>query len=110
MRSTTLFLLAMFVSTAVVEFLVLRRWFGRRRLMVFVGSVSVLSGVFWLACALLLTWVNIGWKSASEPVMSTSDKVDAGLLLMLDAALLSVIALVPAGFVAAIYRRMKRQS
>jgi hypothetical protein len=109
MRSTALFLLVVFVSTAVVEFWVLRRWFGRRSLPVCVGSVSVVSGVFWLACAVLLTWINVGWKSASEPAMAGSDKVVDGFLLILDALLLSMVALIPAALVAAIYRRLKRQ-
>jgi hypothetical protein len=109
MRGTLLFLLAMFVSTAFVEFCVLRRCFGRRSLAVCIGTVSVASGVFWLVCAVALSFINVAWKAATEPAMTGSDIVVGGFLLVLDALLLSVVALIPAGLVAAIYRRLKCQ-
>ena len=109
MRSTLLFLLAMFVSTALVEFCVLRRCFGRRSLAACIGTVSVASGVFWLACAVALSFINVAWKVASEPAMTGSDIVAGGFLLVLDALLLSVVSLIPAGLVAAIYRRLKSE-
>ena len=107
MRSTLLFLLAMFVSTALVEFCVLRRWFGRRSLAACIGTVSVASGVFWLACAVALSLINFAWKAATEPAMTGSDIVVGGVLLVLDALLLSMVAVIPAGLVAAIYQRLK---
>lgn len=109
MRSTALFLLAMFVSTALVEFCVLRRWFGRRSLKVCVGSVSVINGVFWLGCAVALSWINVRWKSATEPSMTGSDILAVSFFLVLDALLLSVVALIPAGLVAVIYRSLRCQ-
>jgi len=107
MRSTLLFLLAVFASTALVEFGILRRWFGRRSLKVCIGSVAAISGVFWLAFAVALSWINVGWKSATEPATTGSDLLAVGFLLLLDALLLSIVALIPAGLVAAIYRRLK---
>lgn len=107
MRSTILFFLAVFVSTALVELCVLRRCFGRRSLAACVGTVSVGSGVFWLGCAVALGAIDVAWKVAAEPAMTASDMVVNGLLLFLDALLLSMVALVPAGAVAVIYRRLK---
>jgi len=97
----------MFASAALVELCVLRRWFSRRSLAVCVGAVSVASGVFWLACAVALSLIGVGGKAATEPAMSGSEMVTAGILLVLDATLLSVLALIPAGLTAVIYRRLK---
>lgn len=109
MRSTLLFLRALFVSTALVEFGVLRRCFGRRSLKSCIVGVAVTSGVFWLGYAVALSWIIFGWKSATEPAMTVSDVLAVGCLLLLDALLLSISALIPAGLVAAIYRRLKCQ-
>lgn len=109
MRSIMLFFLAMFVSTALVELCVLRRCFGRRSLAACVGTVSVGSGVFWLVCAVALSAVDVAWKVAAEPAMTGSDMVVTGLLLVIDALLLTTVALIPAGLVAVIYRRLKCQ-
>jgi hypothetical protein len=54
-----------------------------------------------------MTWINVGWKSAAEPRMTGSDMMTVGFLLAVDALVLSLIASVPAGLVAVLYRRLK---
>ena len=107
MRDTALFLLAVFSSTGLVEFCVLRRWHGRCRLSTCIGVVSAVSGLFWLALGVAMTWINVGWKSAAEPRMTGSDMMAVGFLLAVDALGLSLIASVSAGLVAVLYRRLK---
>ncbi|MCP5523806.1 MAG: hypothetical protein H7A46_21505 [Verrucomicrobiales bacterium] len=110
MHSTALLFVAVFASTAFVEFCVLQRWFSRRSLVVCIGGVSAVSGVIWLAVGIALSLISFGWKSGSEPAMTAVDVLAVGFLLVLDALLLSLVAAVPAGLVAVIYRRFKRQS
>ena len=107
MRDTALFLLAVFASTGLLEFCVLRRWFGRRSLLTCIGVVSAVSGLFWLALGVAMTWIHVGWKSAAEPAMTRSDVVGVGFLLALDIVVLILISSVPAGLVAILYRRLK---
>ena len=107
MRDTALFLLGVVTSTGLVEFCVLRRWGRRCRLSSCIGVVSAVSGLFWLALGVAMTWIHVGWKSAAEPRMTGSDMVAVGFLLAVDALVLTLIASVPAGLVAVVYRRFK---
>ena len=88
MRSTLLFMLALFVSTALVEFAVLRRCFGRRSLKACIIGVAVTSGVFWLGYWVALSWISFGWKYATELVMTGSDALAVGCVLLLNVLLL----------------------
>lgn len=108
MRDTFTFLAAMFALTALVEFVVLRRCVGHRRYAFCVLSVSFVSGVVWMASAMTLFHIRWGWKAAHEPPMSASEWVIVSLFVVLDVVLLSIAALIPAGTVALIHRRLRK--
>lgn len=108
MRTTLLLLLGLFVSTALVEFAVLRRCSGRRGLKACTVGVAVTSGVFWLGCWVALSWIHFGWKFATKP-WTGPDAVAVGCVLLFNVVVLSGVALIPAGLVAAIYCRLKCQ-
>jgi hypothetical protein len=110
MLGTLLFFLAMFALTALAEFLVLKRCYGRRSVPFCVVSVAVFSGVGWMAIAVSLAHIHWGWKAASEPSLSASEWATPAFLILLDVLLLSALALVPAGSVALIFRRWRGQT
>jgi len=109
MRDTLLFFLAMFALTALVEFQVLRKWLDRRGVLFCVFSVAVFSGVLWLTSAMALFHIQWDSKVAGELPLSGSDLVGVVVFILIDFLILTVVALIPAGSVALIYRRVRSQ-
>jgi hypothetical protein len=109
MRDTLTFFAAMFTLTVLLEIFALMRWHGRRSVLFCVISVAVFSGVLWLTSAMTLFHIRWGWKAASESPLSSSDWLMLGFFVLLDVLLFSLVALIPAGSVAFIYRRFRSQ-
>ncbi len=107
MRDTLALFAAMFAVTALIEAAVLRRYLGRRTYAFCVCSVSLLSGVIWMATAITLFHIRWGWKAADEAQRSESDWAVIVLFVLLDVLLLSAAALIPAATVALAYRRWR---
>ena len=108
--SALLYLLTMFVSIAVAEFFVLRRWFGRRSMAVCVFGVAIPGGVFWTVLSWISAWLGSRVKAASEPPLAGTDYFALVFFFVVWILILSGIALVPAGLTAVIYRRFRSQS
>ena len=104
-----LYLVAIFASTAVVEFCVLSRWFGRRSLAVCVFGVAIPSGVFWTMFSWTLAWIGSRAKAATEGPLASSDYFMLGCFFVVWTLIFSGVALIPAGLTAVIYRRSKSQ-
>ena len=108
MRDTLTFFAGMFVLTALAELFVLRRWYQRRGIKFCVLSVAALSGVIWIGCSMASFWIRWGWKISREGRMSGSDWIVAIFSSFVTAVFFGVVALLPAGGVALVYRRLKR--
>ena len=107
--SALLYLLTMFASIAAVEFCVLRRCFGRRSLAVCVFSVAIPSGIFWTAVTWMLTAIGVSWKAASEPSLTGANYFGLSFFFVVWVLILSIVALIPAGLTAMIYRRFRSE-
>ena len=102
------FLISLLVLVAVpLELHFVRRWYGRRPISHSVVAASFLTGVVWTTFAVLLGWIEWHWKSASEPASSGIEWIGVAVLITLDAFLAGVVAMIPAGVVALIYRRCR---
>ena len=107
--SALLYLLTMFAAIAAVEFCVLRRWFGRRSLAVCIFSVAIPSGVFWTAVTWTFTAIGVSWKAASEPPLTGTDYLALSFFFVVWVLILSIVALIPTGLTALIYRRFRSE-
>ena len=110
MRDTLTFFTAMFALTALTEFGVLWRWYGRKSIRTCIVGVAAFSGVVWMMCCTTLSWLQWGWKASTEPPISGSEWVPIGLLILFDVLLLSAVALIPAGLVALVYCRVRSKA
>ena len=72
--------------------------------------MAVLSGAAWVALGMVLFQIQWGWKTATEPSMNGEDWIGASVFILLDVLLLSAIALIPAGGVAVIYRKLRSKN
>jgi hypothetical protein len=106
--SALLYLLAIFTSTVAVEFFVLRRWFGRRSLAACIFGGAIPSGVFWGVAMVIYIWISVSAKAAAPPTFSEIF-MDFGFGSILWALIMSVVALIPAGLTAMIYRRFRSE-
>jgi hypothetical protein len=106
--SALLYLLAIFASTAAVEFCVLRRWFGRRSLAVCIFGGAIPSGIFWGVAMVISIWIGVSAKAEAPPTPSEI-VLDFGFGSILWVLIMSVVALIPAGLTAMIYRRFRSE-
>src|ERR1035437_8410078 len=102
--SALLSLLMIFASTAALELLVLRRWFGRRSLAACIFGAAIPSGIFWMVVIMITIWMGLRAKAEAPPTPSEL-LIDFGFGSLLWALIMSVVALIPAGLTAIIYRR-----
>ena len=107
--STSLNILTMLVITALVELCVLRVWSRRRGLAFCVTFVAAVSGIFWAAFL-------FAYDAAHSPFLprpaNTQPPVGSGaswaiVMFLIYALIISVVALIPAGLTAMIYRRFR---
>ncbi len=92
----------MFLLTALVELLVLRRRCARWNIPPCIISVAAFSGIVWL-----LNWMLMNWGE-DTPEMAPSDAFDwmcVGISIVLYLLAFTVAALIPAGLTAFIYRK-----
>jgi len=96
-------LIAILASMALLEFYVLRRYYGRRSLAecIFIGAF--ISGILWAAII-----VSIVFSTARLDVRQTTLErlLDFGTSLVIYALFISVLALIPSGVAAMIYRKL----
>jgi hypothetical protein len=104
--SPLLLLLSIFALTAAVEFFVLRRWFGRRSLVMCVFGVAIPSGIFWAALTWVLVWIQFP-NMDSEGGLTGRDFFMLVGFFIVWGIIFSGISLVPAGLTAIIYRRLR---
>jgi hypothetical protein len=101
--STLLYWFTLFASTAVLEFCVLRRWFDRRSLGTCILGGAFSSGIFWGVFTMIFIWIGVNAKAEAPPTLS--EVIDFGFCSIFWALIMSVVALIPAGLTAMIYRR-----
>jgi hypothetical protein len=109
MRDALTFFVPMFVLTALAEWFVLRRWYLRRSLTFCIVAVAAPSGAAWTAYWAGLFWIRWGAKVSSEWPPSSAGLPLLVFSVLVDMLIFAAIALVPAGGVALIYRRMKKR-
>jgi hypothetical protein len=107
MQDTLHFFAVMSAITVLVEFAVLRRCLGRRSYSFCILSVSLLSGVVWLASMRTLFGIRWGRNAADALPLSGSEWMVFSLCVVLGVLFFSAVALIPAGGVALIYRRWR---
>jgi biotin transporter BioY len=105
MRDTLPFFLAMFVLTAFVELFALRRRYGRWGFSGCIISVAAFSGIVWMMNWILMNWAD---KIPEEALpLDTADRMCIGLSVLLGLLAFMVVALIPAGITALIYRKLR---
>jgi uncharacterized membrane protein len=104
MRDTLLFFIAMFGLTALVELFALRRRYGRWSLPDCIISVAVISGIVWMMSWILMTWGDA--IPAEALPLDTADRICIGLSVLFGLLAFMVVALIPAGITAFIYRQL----
>src|ERR1019366_9913520 len=106
--SASLNILAMLAITALIELCALRIWSRRRNLAFCVTFVAAVSGVFW--AAFLFAYLDVAHgpflpRPANTPPPVGSGASWAVVMFLIHALIISVVALIPAGLTAMIYRR-----
>jgi hypothetical protein len=99
---------ALFASTAALELFVLRRWYSRRSLGACILGGAFSSGVCWGVFTVIYIWIGVSAKAEAPPTLSEVF-IDFGFGSLLWAVIMSVVALIPAGLTAMIYRRFRSE-
>ena len=102
----------MLVITALVELCVLRIWSRRQGLAFCVTLVAVLSGVFWTA--FLFAYLEAAHGPTLPRPANTLPPVGSGVsweivMFLIHAVIIGVVAVIPAGLTAFIYRRFRSE-
>ena len=110
--SASLNILTMLVITVLVELCVLRIWSRRRGLAFCVTFVAAVSGVFW--AAFLFAYLDAAHSPFLPRPANTPPPVGSGaswaiVMFLIHALIISVVALIPAGLTAMIYRRFRSE-
>ena len=108
--SASLNILTMLVVTALVELCVLRVWSRRRGLAFCVTFVAVVSGILW--AAFLFAYLDAAHGPFLPRPANTPPPVGSGaswaiVMFLIHAMIISVLALIPTGLTAMIYRRFR---
>ena len=110
--SASLKILAMLAITALIALCALRIWSRRRNLAFCVTFVAAVSGVFW--AAFLFAYLDVAHgpflpRPANTPPPVGSGASWAVVMFLIHALIISVVALIPAGLTAMIYRRFRSE-
>jgi hypothetical protein len=110
--SASLTILTMLVITALVELCVLRVLRRRRSLAFCITLVAAVSGVFW--AAFLFAYLDAAHgpflpRPANIPPPVGSGASWAIVMFLIHALIISIVALIPAGLTAMIYRRFRSE-
>ena len=110
--SASLNILTMLVVTALVELCVLRAWSRRRGLAFCVTLVASVSGIVW--AAFLFAYLDAAHGPFLPRPANTQPPVGSGaswaiVMFLIHALIISIVALIPAGLTAMIYRRFRSE-
>ena len=110
--NASLNILTMLTITALAELCVLRIFGQRHSLSFCIYSVAAISGIFW--AAFFVAYLEVAHGPSLPRPASTPPPVGSGydwtiVMFLIHAVIIGVVALVPAGFTAIIYRRFRSQ-